>query len=253
MPFRRAHGLANDPRTPLEDVRPGQQTYWHEDADLPPGIAPTVTLGATYHLRSFRPHPLIANLPAYIHIPSRIGATAVLRDVVDLLGMELESQQPGVTAAIPALLDLLLIYIVRCWYQRADISNGWAQALRDPGITRAVTAIEQHPEQPWTVETLAREAGSSRAVFARRFHDLIGQPPVAYLTWCRMTTASRLLRETTQPLQVIAAKSGYQNEYAFSRAFKREFATAPSIYRRTHHTAAEAVLGQDASREPGLH
>ncbi len=41
----------------------------------------------------------------------------------------------------------------------------------------------------------------------------------------------------TWPLQAIAAKSGYQNEYAFSRAFKREFATAPSIYRRNHHTA----------------
>ncbi|MEU1600312.1 AraC family transcriptional regulator [Streptomyces sp. NPDC005708] len=235
VPYRRAHGLANDPRTPLDDVRPGQQTYWQDDADLPPDATPTVLLGATYHLCSVRPHPLIANLPTFIHMPSRIGADQALRDVVNLLGAELESQQPGTTAAIPALLDLLLIYIVRCWYQRADMNNGWARALRDPGITRALSAIEQHPELPWTVETLAREAGSSRATFARRFHDLIGQPPLGYLTWWRMTTASHLLRETNHPLQVIVARSGYQNEYAFSRAFKREFGTAPGTYRRTHH------------------
>lgn len=237
VPYRRAHGLANDPQTPLDDVRPGQQTYWQDDAGLMPGTTPTVLLGATYHLRNVRPHPLIATLPAFIHMQSRIGATQPLRDVVNLLGAELESQQPGATAAIPALLDLLLIYIVRCWYQRADLDNGWAQALRDPGITRALTAIEQHPELPWTVETLAREAGSSRAVFARRFHDFIGQPPLGYLTWWRMTSASHLLRETAQPLQAIAARAGYQNEYAFSRAFKREFGTAPGAYRRTNPTA----------------
>ncbi|SEG76720.1 AraC-type DNA-binding protein [Actinacidiphila yanglinensis] len=247
VPFNQAHGLANDPNTPLEDVRRGQQAYWQSEADLPPGVAPTVILGATYHLRSIRPHPLIANLPAFVHMPSRIGTTQTLRDVVNLLGAELESQQPGVTAAIPALLDLLLIYIVRCWYQRADVTDGWAQALRDPGISAALAAIEQHPEHPWTVGTLAREAGSSRAVFARRFHDLIGQPPVAYLTWWRMTAASHLLRETNQPLQVIAAKSGYQNEYAFSRAFKREFDTAPGSYRRTYCIPSEASA-MDGSR-----
>ena len=61
---------------------------------------------------------------------------------------------------------------------------------------------------------------------------------MSYLTWWRMTTASQLLRETDQPLATIAAQVGYQNEYAFSRAFKHEFSTAPGSYRRQHRNSA---------------
>jgi AraC-like DNA-binding protein len=82
------------------------------------------------------------------------------------------------------------------------------------------------------VETLGAEAGLSRAAFARRFSALVGQPPLAYLTWWRMTTAARLLRETDSPLSTVAKQTGYTSEFAFARAFKREYGTAPGGYRR---------------------
>jgi AraC-like DNA-binding protein len=146
----------------------------------------------------------------------------------------MDTDQPGATAAIPALLDLLLIYGVRAWYAQADVDTGWAAALRDPGITRALTAIQEHPGHPWTVESLAREAGKSRAVFARRFAELIGQPPLSYLTWCRMTAAATQLRDTPRPIAAVASRVGYTSEFAFSRAFRREFGIAPGAYRRDH-------------------
>lgn len=230
----RPHGLADDPRTPLVDVEPGQQAYWTRDADIPPGVTPTVVLGGAYWLHHVRPHPLIASLPPVIHFPARAGALTAVRSVVDLLAAEMDARRVGATAAIPALLDLLLIYGVRAWYEQADLATGWAAALRDPGLSHAVSLMQQHPELPWTVQGLAEQAGMSRAVFARRFASLIGQTPLAYLTWWRMTRAAALLRETAQPVAAVAAKSGYESEFAFSRTFRREFGTAPGAYRRHH-------------------
>jgi AraC-like DNA-binding protein len=230
----RPHGLADSPRTPLVDVTAGQQAYWTRASDIPDGVTPTVLIGGSYYLEQVRPHPLIANLPPVIHFPARAGVNSAIRSVVELLGAELDTDQPGATAAIPALLDLLLIYGVRAWYARTDLDTGWAAALRDRGITQALTAIGEHPEHPWTVESLARAAGKSRAVFARRFAELIGQPPLSYVAWCRMTAAATALRDTTRPVAAVAAGVGYTSEFAFSRAFRREFGTAPGAYRREH-------------------
>ncbi len=72
----------------------------------------------------------------------------------------------------------------------------------------------------------------SRATFARRFTGLVGQPPLSYLTWWRMTTAARLLRASDSTLDAIATSVGYTSTFAFSIAFKRRFGMAPGQYRR---------------------
>ncbi len=97
----------------------------------------------------------------------------------------------------------------------------------------ALRAIHSDPARPWTVATLAAEAGLSRAPFARRFTAQLGQPPLTYLTWWRMTTAARLLRESDQPLTTVAARVGYASEFAFSAAFKRRYGVAPGRFRRS--------------------
>ncbi|WP_245552467.1 helix-turn-helix transcriptional regulator [Nocardia aobensis] len=61
---------------------------------------------------------------------------------------------------------------------------------------------------------------------------MVGQPPLTYLTWWRMTTAARLLHASDTPLGQIATQTGYTSEFAFANAFKREFGTAPNRYRQ---------------------
>ena len=79
-------------------------------------------------------------------------------------------------------------------------------------------------------------AGLSRAAFARRFAALVGQPPLTYLTWWRMTLAARLLRSGDAPLATVARKVGYTSEFAFANAFKREYGLAPGGFRRSART-----------------
>jgi AraC-like DNA-binding protein len=242
---RRPHGLADHPSTPLHDVSIDDHdpaAHWPADGSaMDEGVAGTVLLGGSYYLNGARPHPLFESLPEVIHLPARIGAAGTVRTVVELLGAEMDAERPGVSAAVPALLDLLLLYTMRAWLETTTQPIGWAQALRDPALSRALRAIAERPGEPWTVASLAHEATLSRAAFARRFTALAGQPPLSYLTWWRMTVASRLLRTSDASMASIAGQVGYSSEYAFSKAFKRELGLAPAHYRRQQRSSASVT------------
>jgi AraC-like DNA-binding protein len=240
---RLPHGMADDPSAPLYDVSIDEHdpaAHWPANGRaMDDGVPGTVLLGVSYYLNGARPHPLFASLPEVIHLPARIGAAATVRTVVELLGAEMDTERPGVSAAVPALLDLLLLYTMRTWLETTTQPIGWAQALRDPALSAALRAIQERPAEPWTVASLGHEASLSRAAFARRFAALTGQPPLTYLTWWRMTVAARLLRTSDASLQAIAGRVGYSSEYAFSKAVKRELGLAPAHYRHQQRTAAE--------------
>jgi transcriptional regulator GlxA family with amidase domain len=107
-----------------------------------------------------------------------------------------------------------------------------APSPRDRQVERALEAMTARPEHRWTVESLAKLAGLSRAAFARRFVRSTGAPPLEYLTDLRMQLAAARLRETDEPLVAIAISVGYVSEFAFAKAFKRRFGRAPGLFRR---------------------
>lgn len=231
----RGHGLASAPDAPLEEFVPEPDGAWPRTWESAGEGATTVLLCGAYQLDKARAHPLLAELPEVVHLPARVGEHASLRAAVELLGAELADAQPGSDAVVPALLDTMLLYILRAWWTREQPTGhpaGWAAALRDPAVTAALYAIHDDPGRSWTVGELGARAGLSRAPFARRFTATVGTPPLAYLTWWRMTAAGRLLREEDLPLRQVAERAGYTSEFAFSRAFKREFGVAPGQFRR---------------------
>jgi AraC-like DNA-binding protein len=196
----------------------------------------TELLCGAYLLNQARPHPLLAELPTVIHVPARLGHHPSLRGAIDLLGTEMAKPRTGADIIVPALLDALLLYILRAWYDEQSErpeTSGWAAALSDPAVSTALLAIHQDPARPWTVQALGATAGLSRAPFARRFTTLVGQPPLRYLTWWRMTKAAQLLRRSDAPVRTVGEQIGYTSEFAFAKAFKREYGTAPGSYRRT--------------------
>ncbi|WP_460437409.1 cupin domain-containing protein [Amycolatopsis stemonae] len=190
----------------------------------------TEFLCGKYRLAHARRHPLLESLPEVVHIPARVGAFPELRAAIDLLGGEVTAHRPGSATALTGLLDLLLVYLIRAWLTE-NPAAGWPQALRDPPIAAALEAVHANPEAPWRTEDLAARVGLSRATLARRFTTSTGRPPMAYVTWWRLTTAARLLQDTDLPLPSIAAKIGYGSPFAFSHAFKRQFGVAPGTYR----------------------
>ncbi|GAA1374534.1 AraC family transcriptional regulator [Streptomyces beijiangensis] len=201
-----------------------------------------------YRLDRSRVHPLMAELPEVVHLPNRVGTHPELRTAVDLLGHELATQGPGSCIAVPSLVDLLLVYMIRSWVTQGT-TGAWPTVLGDPVAAAALRALHSDPAAPWTIDRLAAEAGVSRPTLARRFTALVGRPPMAYLTWWRLISAATLLRDTPDPLAAIARRVGYGSPYALSHAFSRQFGTTPGQYRAA---ATEQSETRGQPRSPKL-
>jgi AraC-like DNA-binding protein len=236
LPHGSQFGLADDPGRPLIESDCDAHSELFASAGFGGSGAETVILSCGYLLDPGRSHPILTSLPAVIHLPATLGGHPELRAAVELLAGEIDNPRLGTDTVVSSLLDTLQLYVLRAYYETQDepcTLSGWAAALADPAIGRALDAIHRDPARRWTVESLGAHAGLSRAGFARRFTGLVGQPPLAYLTWWRLSSAGRLLRETDAPLSEIAAQVGYGSEFAFANAFKREYGVAPGKYRRT--------------------
>ena len=84
---------------------------------------------------------------------------------------------------------------------------------------------------------LAGEVHVSRATLARRFTELVGEPPLTYLARWRMHLAAQRLKHSTDTVETIARDVGYTSEYAFNRAFARHRGQPPGRYRRLAQAA----------------
>ncbi|MFI6734068.1 AraC family transcriptional regulator [Nonomuraea sp. NPDC050451] len=237
FPHGDGYGLADSPGTPLAapTCNPYLDTELFASTIMGGDGAETVTLCCGYQLDPTRTHPILGALPDVIHLPTTLGHHPELRAAVELLAGEIDNPRPGADTVVTSLLDVLQLYILRAWFDlesEACRDSGWAAALVDPAIGRALDAIHRAPARHWTVESLGAHAGLSRAGFARRFTALVGQPPLAYLTWWRLATAARILRESDVSVAEVARRVGYGSEFAFGNAFKRQYGLAPGKYRR---------------------
>lgn len=244
LPHGGGYVLADHPATPVPppDCSLEEHTLF-ASATFEGDGAETVMLSGGYQLDTGRAHPVLTGLPGVIHLPATLGRHTELRAAVELLASEIDNPRLGADTVVTSLLDMLQLYILRAWFDiegGACEHTGWAAALADPAISKALDAIHRDPARRWTVESLGACAGLSRAGFACRFTALVGQSPLAYLTWWRLATAARALRESDASVAEVAALSGYGSEFAFNSAFKREYGLAPGRYRRQVCASHEA-------------
>ncbi|WP_328312162.1 AraC family transcriptional regulator [Streptomyces sp. NBC_00442] len=238
LPHGSGHVIADRPADGERLARAVDFAQWSREAaaNSPDGTGDTELLCGKYRLDRRHTHPLMADLPDVVHIPGHDGHHHELRAAIDLLGREVGSARPGAAIALPSLLDLLLVYLVRAWMADSTTSR-WPAALHDPAVAAALHALHEDPAAAWNNDVLAAHAGVSRATLARRFTALVGRAPMAYLTWWRLTRAAALLRTTPDALDAIAARVGYSTPYALSHAFSRQYGTTPGRYRAASVTA----------------
>jgi AraC-like DNA-binding protein len=180
--------------------------------------------------------PLLAVLPPLIHFKGRGDDVAPwLRVTVSQVFEELGSGRSGASAVVTRLADILFMQAVRSYLdENIDTAeSGWLAALQDQQIGRALVLLHDKPDQPWTVAELAARVALSRSAFAARFTQLVGEPPLRYLTRLRLNAATARLRSGNDKLSVIADAAGYESLPAFAKAFKRRLGITPGEYRRS--------------------
>jgi AraC-like DNA-binding protein len=166
---------------------------------------------------------------------SRLSSDVVLCNLesplVGLLAEEIARDAPGQEAVLDRLLDLLLVSCLRTYFEGEE-APAWYSAHDDPVVGKAIRLMHHNPAHSWTVASLAASCGMSRAAFARRFGDLVGEPPLSFLTGWRIALAADLLMGSDTTLGSVASQVGYGNAFALSAAFKRVHGISPTEYRR---------------------
>jgi len=149
------------------------------------------------------------------------------------IAAEIGRDEPGQEAVLDRLLDLLLITALRAWFARPDAEPpAWYAANADPLVGRALQLLHHNPARParpWTVGSLAAATGVSRATLARRFTELVGEPPMQFLTGWRLALAADLLRDPDTTLAAVARRVGYSSPFALSTAPPRPDRRPPPV------------------------
>ena len=161
----------------------------------------------------------------------------------DLAGSEL------FTSAIPELLresqltDAGAAAVVNCLVRRvvtvvlrAAWPEGEALPLAESGshvrqLQKIVDAMAKDPARPFTLDSLALEAGMSRTAFHKAFSKAYGKSPLAVLRGIRLKKAQDLLTYTDLPIKAIAARLGYNSRSYFWQTFKQAYGVDPASYR----------------------
>jgi AraC-like DNA-binding protein len=242
LPAGARHRVSSEPDGPCVSFDTAtKQRLMTPDGDLALGTsgAATTFVCAAFDYDLDVGEPLMGLLPPLIHVPADPVAGRDVAAIVELLAMEVGARRPGSRAAAARLLDTLLITAIRHWLDRqADgEAPSWLRALRDPALARVLAALHERPAEPWTVESLAREVHLSRSTLARRFAEVVGEPPLTYLARWRMHLAAQRLKYSTDTVEAIAREVGYTSQYAFNRAFARHRGQPPGRYRRLARAA----------------
>jgi AraC-like DNA-binding protein len=233
--------LADEPGTaPQVVILPGQRCETPDGREVPlmsymgvrtwgnSPVGSTVMLNGTYELEGDVSRRLLGALPSLLVLPGDTWRSPLLV----LLAEEIVKDDPGQEAVLDRLLDLLLIAVLRAWFARPDAqAPAWYRAYSDPVAGKALRLIHDDPAHQWTVAELAAEAGVSRAAFARRFTELVGEPPMKFLTDWRLTLAADLLLEPEATIGSVAYEVGYSSPFALSTAFKRVRGISPQQHK----------------------
>jgi AraC-like DNA-binding protein len=229
--------VADDPQTPAQIViHPGQHCTTLDGTDLAQAMdlgvrtwgndlgGSTVMLTGTYEGASAIGQRLLGALPALLTLPHDTWESPLVAFLAD----EIVKDEPGQEVVLDRLLDLLVIAAIRAWFARPDAeAPAWYRAHTDPVVGKALRMLHNNPAHPWTVAELAAACGISRAALARRFTELVGEPPMTFLTGWRLALAADLLRESDTTVGAVADKVGYGSPFALSTAFKRVFGVSP--------------------------
>jgi AraC-like DNA-binding protein len=179
-------------------------------------------------------NPVVGALPAVLCLDYGEGHAAEwIRSMFNYAADEIAAGRIGSETIFAKISELLFVEAIRRYAERLpEGRTGWLAGLKDPYVSRALALLHARLCDSWTVEELGREVGLSRSALADRFCQVIGMPPMQYLSSWRMQVAAQELVNSNKSIPQIAQQIGYDTEASFARAFKRCMGVPPATWRR---------------------
>jgi AraC-like DNA-binding protein len=227
--------LASDPEVTPRSIDPVASEHQvdevvHGDQAAEPSVS---LLGGYFAFDPINASMLVNLLPRMLHIRATDPAIDSVAPIVELIKRETHEKRAGQALVLTRLVEILLVEALRS--APADLhTTGLLAGLRDPQLATALRGIHTQVAHPWTLVTLARQAGMSRSSFAERFARVIGMTPLNYLLQWRIAVARNMLAHEHMSVTETALAVGYQSASGFSTAFSRETGRSPKAFIGVH-------------------
>ena len=137
---------------------------------------------------------------------------------------------PSVPRAVLMFEDLLL------QIREAEKAESRHVPYQSEQLKMLIRRIGAAPEKDWNFEAEAENFHVTTTHFRRLFKEMTGLPPQQFLIQSRLSKAAELLKSTSDPIKEIAALSGWENVFYFSRLFRQKYYISPLQYRKEFHS-----------------
>lgn len=244
LPHGDSYKIANSPQFPSAEDEAASVEFFTAMAEgkIPPVISDggggpeTNRLICGFLGCNDRPYnPLLSTLPRMIRITAPTTGADPLSHLIDFALTESKQRQGGERCLLQRLSEVMFVEVMRRYLRDSSSPvSSWLDGLRDPLVGRALSLLHQDIARDWTLQVLAHEIGASRSTLSQRFGQIVGTPPMQYLTNWRMQVAAQRLGEKSSKMYSVAREVGYESEAAFSRAFKRVVGVTPKAWRETN-------------------
>lgn len=218
--------------------------------------AATVVSGSFFWSELLQAAPLVARLPAVVHLQRRGNGLPWLPPMADLLhwmsNVSDGGRGVGMTEAVNALIRHIVLQqlrhektvpvVARARRHTSPTTTASTAGRHDARLLPALHAMHTRPEQQWTMASLAGLCHMARTTFATRFQQQTGLPPMGYLAHWRVQAAARLLREQRLSLDEVAGRVGYSTGAILARAYKRVLGASPRGHARSYPLAPGGPL-----------
>ncbi len=177
-------------------------------------------------------HPILDALPEMMHF-SMLESAGPIWSIVKLIDAEMQGSQNLGSRIADRLTEVLFLQLLNHYVRDNQDESGFLAALRDRRVYRALALIHQEPEFGWTLTSLGERVGMSRATLVRRFQEVIGVAPMAYIADWRIMKAHNLIKYSATPFELIADATGFASARTLTRAFQRRYGCTPNELRRS--------------------
>lgn len=177
--------------------------------------------------------PVRGHLQLAAHLDLRRSPGRGYAQLIRLIGAEIDNPtgliyQPIVAAPLEESLLIALLYAVGHQYQ--DLLNHPQSRSPRRRIKRAIDAIHDEPQRPYTIAALAQIADVSQGFLRREFHREVGLPPMEYLRNVRVARAHAELRGA-DPVETsvveIARRWGFTRPDRFTQRYVARYGVTP--------------------------
>jgi AraC-like DNA-binding protein len=128
--------------------------------------------------------------------------------------------------ALHSYADLIVLYLQRELSEDAQDQHNIRCAME-----QVWSEVQHRIHYKWSIDELAQLAHMSRASFQRSVKQQTGVSPIRMVHTLKMEHAGAMLLYTDYSLEAIAQAVGYEDQFSFSKAFKRYSGMSPGQFK----------------------